>query len=133
MLGQLTPSECALDEFSQDEIPEKPNQSLGKETPNNTSKGKQRASNYQNINPKRKAQVARDGLSFDMLKFEWQVKNDDKGLGEKKLDWEKEEKEKDQSFEMAKLEKLASQEHIGKNCNLLTQCVVSRNRTEEID
>ena len=63
-----------------------------------------------------KAQVARDGLSFEMLKFERQVKNDDKGveleekkfnhsvaleekkwdhgvkLEEKKLDWEKEEK-----------------------------------------
>ncbi|KNZ52233.1 hypothetical protein VP01_3641g5 [Puccinia sorghi] len=62
--------------------------------PNNNSKGKQRASNYQNINPKSqatpkealnlfksykeyaskrdegKAQVARDGLSFEMLKFE---------------------------------------------------------------
>ncbi|KNZ47630.1 hypothetical protein VP01_626g6 [Puccinia sorghi] len=62
------------------EIPENPNQSPGKETPKNTSKGKRRASNYQNINPKRKAQVARDGLSFEMFKFEGQVKIDDKGF-----------------------------------------------------
>ena len=40
MLAQLTPSECALDESSQDEIAEKPNQSPEKGTPNNTSKGK---------------------------------------------------------------------------------------------
>ncbi|KNZ55996.1 hypothetical protein VP01_2525g2, partial [Puccinia sorghi] len=34
-----------------------------------------------------KTQVARDGLSFEMLKFERQVKNDDKGveLEEKKI------------------------------------------------
>jgi len=104
-----------------------------------------------------KAQVARDGLSFEMLKFERQVKNDDKGveleekkfnhsvaleekkwdhgvkLEEKKLDWEKEEKEKDRSFEMAKLERLASQEHIGKKYDLITQCVVSGKSTEEIE
>ncbi|KNZ47192.1 hypothetical protein VP01_6613g1, partial [Puccinia sorghi] len=55
MLAQLTPSERALDESSQDELPEKPNQSPEKETPNNNSKGKQRASNYQNINPKSQA------------------------------------------------------------------------------
>ncbi|KNZ49143.1 hypothetical protein VP01_5188g1 [Puccinia sorghi] len=142
MLAQLTPSELALDESSQDELPENPNQSLEKEAPNHTSKGKQR-SNYQNINPKSqatpkealnpfksckqyaskrdegKAQVSRDGLTFEMLKFEQKVKNNDKGfeleekkfnhsvaleekkwdheikLDEKKLDWEKEEKEKD--------------------------------------
>ncbi|KNZ45488.1 hypothetical protein VP01_807g18, partial [Puccinia sorghi] len=55
LLAQLTPSECALDESSQDELPEKPNKSPEKETPNNNSKGKQRASNYQNINPKSRA------------------------------------------------------------------------------
>ncbi|KNZ43881.1 hypothetical protein VP01_9767g1 [Puccinia sorghi] len=104
MLAQLIPSELALDESSQDELPEKPNQSLEKETPNNNSKGKRRASNYQNINPKSqatpkegpnplklykeyaskrdeaKAPVARDGLSFEMLKFEQQVKNNDKSV-----------------------------------------------------
>ncbi|KNZ46659.1 hypothetical protein VP01_7085g1, partial [Puccinia sorghi] len=71
-----------------------------------------------------KAQVS-DGLSFEILKFESQVKNNDKGveleekkfnhsvaleekkwdhgmnLEKTKLDWEKEEKDKDQSFEMA--------------------------------
>ncbi|KNZ62964.1 hypothetical protein VP01_12015g1, partial [Puccinia sorghi] len=66
-------------------------------TTNKTYKVKLRASNYQNINPKsratpkealnpfksykarRKTQVARDGLRFEMLQFERQVKNDDKG------------------------------------------------------
>ncbi|KNZ61758.1 hypothetical protein VP01_13617g1, partial [Puccinia sorghi] len=90
-----------------------------------------------------KTQVARDCLSFDMLKFERQVKNDDKGVElesgitgsswKKKLDWEKEEKEKDRSFEMAKLERLASQEHIDKKYDLINQCVVSRKSTEEIE
>ena len=45
VLAQLTPSERALDESSQDESPEK-------QTPKDTSKGKRRASNSQNINPK---------------------------------------------------------------------------------
>jgi len=45
MLAQLTPSERALDESSQDESPER-------QTPKDTSKGKRRASNSQNINPK---------------------------------------------------------------------------------
>ncbi|KNZ62297.1 hypothetical protein VP01_12891g1, partial [Puccinia sorghi] len=82
-----------------------PNQSPEKETPQNTSQGKQRASNYQKITPKShatpkeapnpfksykeyaskrnegdinpqqqlgKTQVSRDGLSFEMLKFERQ-------------------------------------------------------------
>ena len=103
-----------------------------------------------------------------MLKFERQIKNDDKGveleerkfnhsitleekkwdhgvkleekkwdhgikLEEKKLDWEKEEKEKDRRFEMAKLERLASQDHIGKKYDLVTQCVFSGKSTEEIE
>ncbi|KNZ48308.1 hypothetical protein VP01_5761g1 [Puccinia sorghi] len=144
------------------ELPENPNQSPEKETPNNTSKGKQRASNYQNINPSHtkgssksemkvrilalrfshliNQNLTEDGLTFEMLKFEKQVKNNDKGvelekkkfnhsLEEKKLDWEKEEKEEDQSFEMAKLEQLASQEHIRKKYDLITQCVVRGKRT----
>jgi len=45
MLAQLTPSERALDESSQDESPER-------QTPKDTSKGKRRALNSQNINPK---------------------------------------------------------------------------------
>ncbi|KNZ45807.1 hypothetical protein VP01_779g9 [Puccinia sorghi] len=92
------------------------------------------------INPPKKlgkTQVARDGLRFEMLKFERRSKMMTRGLNwrrknfnhtwaleekkwnhginmeENKLDWEKEEKEKDRSFEMAKLEQLASQEHIG--------------------
>jgi len=52
MLAQLTPSERALDESSQDESPEKVIQSPEKQTPKDTSKGKRRASNSQNINPK---------------------------------------------------------------------------------
>ncbi|KNZ55940.1 hypothetical protein VP01_253g10, partial [Puccinia sorghi] len=44
-------------------------------------------------------------------------------LEEKKLDWEKEEKEEDRSFDMTNLEQLASQEHIGKKYDLITQCV----------
>ena len=34
---------------------------------------------------------------------------------------------------MAKLERLASQEHIGKKYDLITQCVVSGKSTEEIE
>ena len=115
-----------------------------------------------------KAQFARDGLSFEMLKFKCQVKNNDKGveleekkfnhsitleekkwdhginfeekkwdhsikLEEKQLDWSKDEEEKDRSFEMEKLDQLASQDHIGKNYDLITQCVVSGKSTEEIE
>ncbi|KNZ64658.1 hypothetical protein VP01_10068g2 [Puccinia sorghi] len=54
-------------------------------------------------------------------------------LEEKKLDWEKEEKGKDQSFEMAKLDQLPSPEHIGKKYDLITQCVASGRSTEEIE
>ncbi|KNZ53077.1 hypothetical protein VP01_3350g2 [Puccinia sorghi] len=46
---------------------------------------------------------------------------------------EREEKEKDRSFEMAKLEQLESQEHIGKKYHLITQCIVSRKSIEEIE
>ncbi|KNZ54389.1 hypothetical protein VP01_295g2 [Puccinia sorghi] len=49
-----------------------------------------------------------------------------------KLDGEKEEREKERIFVMAKLNQLASQENIGKNYDLITQCVVSIKRTEEI-
>ncbi|KNZ46257.1 hypothetical protein VP01_7424g1 [Puccinia sorghi] len=54
-------------------------------------------------------------------------------LEEKELAWEKDEKEKDPSFEMAKLEQLASQEHIGKKYYLINQCVASSKSTEEIE
>ncbi|KNZ44549.1 hypothetical protein VP01_9048g1, partial [Puccinia sorghi] len=37
------------------------------------------------------------------------------------------------SFEMAKLDLLASQEHIGKKYDLITHCVLSRRRIEEIE
>ncbi|KNZ63930.1 hypothetical protein VP01_10837g1, partial [Puccinia sorghi] len=52
-------------------------------------------------------------------------------LEEEKLDWEKEEKEKDRNFDMAKLEQLESQENIGKNYDLIAQCVLSRKITED--
>ena len=55
MLAQLTPSERALDESSADELPLNKNSSPDKETPRDNSKGKRRASNYQNINPKSRA------------------------------------------------------------------------------
>ncbi|KNZ51395.1 hypothetical protein VP01_3973g9 [Puccinia sorghi] len=53
-------------------------------------------------------------------------------LEEKKLDWENEEKEKGRSFEIAKLEKLALQVHIGKKYYLINKCVLSGKSTEEI-
>ncbi|KNZ44766.1 hypothetical protein VP01_8853g1 [Puccinia sorghi] len=143
MLSQLTPSEHALDEYSQDEIPEKPNQSLEKETPSNTSKGKLTESNYQNINPKSRAtpkeapnpfksyeeyaskrdegknQAARDGLSFEIGTGRGELGSWDQAM-ENQLDWEKEDKEKDRK-------------HIGKKYDLITQCVVSRKSREGIE
>ncbi|KNZ61082.1 hypothetical protein VP01_1454g2 [Puccinia sorghi] len=78
MLAQLTPSERALDESSQDEILEKPNQSLEKETTNNTYKSQatpKKAPNpfksYKEYASKRD-EVSRDGLSFEIFKFERQ-------------------------------------------------------------
>ncbi|KNZ48445.1 hypothetical protein VP01_5668g2, partial [Puccinia sorghi] len=91
--------------------------------------------------PQRKTHVARDGLRFEMLKFEWKVKNDDKvrrsgitGSSWRRRSWtgKRRRKKKDRSFEMAKLEQLASQENIGKKYDLSTQCVVSRKSPEEI-
>ena len=52
MLAQLTPSECALDDSSADESPPKESDSPEKQTPKDDLKGKRRASNSQNINPK---------------------------------------------------------------------------------
>ena len=115
-----------------------------------------------------KAQVAKDTLGFEMMKYERQVQNNGKGveleekkfnhsiildkkkwdhgikLEEKKwehgikweekwLEWEKEEKDRDQSFEMAKLDCLASQDHTGKKYDFLTQCVLNGKSTEEIE
>ena len=50
-----------------------------------------------------------------------------------KLDWEKEEKEKDWAFEPSKLETLADKEKIGKKYELVTQCVASGKSTNEIE
>ena len=54
-------------------------------------------------------------------------------LEEKKLNWEKEEKDKDRNFEMAKLDRMASQDHTGKKYDFLTQCVLNGKSTEEIE
>ncbi|KNZ47776.1 hypothetical protein VP01_6155g2, partial [Puccinia sorghi] len=94
------------------EIPEKPHQSPENESPINTSKGKRRASNYS------RSKMITRGLNSG---------------GEEVRYWEKEEKEKDRSFEMAKLEQLALQEHIGKKYDLMTYCFLSVKRTEEIE
>ena len=115
-----------------------------------------------------KAQVAKDTLGFEMMKYERQVQNNGKGVEleekkfnhliildkkkwdhgikleekkwehgikweEKRLEWEKEEKDRDQSFEMAKLDCLASQDHTGKKYDFLTQCVLNGKSTEEIE
>jgi hypothetical protein len=207
----FTPAQLTLDHPDDPKIPPP------LDSPQMTGKGKRRASNSTNINPKSqstsgvntpnpfgqyeeyaskrdagelsmllylmnpfsnilkhisscsgKAQVARDSLSFEMMKFERQVANDNKGvqleekkfnhsiqleekkwdysmkldekkwdhgikLEEKKLDWQKEEKDWDRNFEMAKLDHLASQEHVAKKYDLVTQCVAKGKSVEEIE
>lgn len=54
-------------------------------------------------------------------------------LEAKKLEWEREEKDKDCQLEIEKLDRLASQSHIGKKYDLVIQCVVSGKTTEEIE
>ncbi|KNZ51590.1 hypothetical protein VP01_3896g2, partial [Puccinia sorghi] len=124
MLAQLIPSEHALDELSQSESPEK-------EMPKDTSKGRQRASTSQNINPKGRGRSSKYILKFECQEWDHGIKLKEKkwdhGIRpeERKVDCEKEEKEKDKSFEMANLEQLEFQKHIGKKYYLITQCVVS--------
>ena len=52
---------------------------------------------------------------------------------EKRLEWEKNEKENDQTFELSKLGTLADKENLGKKYELVTQCVTSGKSTEEIE
>ncbi|POV99325.1 hypothetical protein PSTT_13857 [Puccinia striiformis] len=171
----LTAAELALDESTDDDQPTQ------NQTTQNTSKDKRRASNSNNINPKShhtpgsskpnpfgayegyannkeagKAQVAREGLGFEMFKFDRQMNKDDKGvelegrrldhtialdqkkwdqgieIEEKKLTWEKEERAKDRQFEIEKLDRLASQDNVGKKYELVTKCIQTEVKTEEI-
>ncbi|PLW17261.1 hypothetical protein PCANC_11612 [Puccinia coronata f. sp. avenae] len=150
-------------------------------TPQNT-KGKQRASNSDNINPRShstpasknnnafahyeeyalkrdagKAQVAQASLDFEINKYQRQLAIDNKTvkleekkfirsskleekkweqelkMDEKRLEWEKDEKAKDQTFELSKLGALADKENLGKKYELVTQCVTSGKSTEEIE
>ncbi|KAH9456211.1 hypothetical protein Pst134EB_012414 [Puccinia striiformis f. sp. tritici] len=171
----LTAAELALDKSTDDDQPTQ------NQTTQNTSKDKRRASNSNNINPKShhtpgsskpnpfgayeeyannkeagKAQVAREGLGFEMFKFDRQMNKDDKGvelegrrldhtialdqkkwdqgieIEEKKLTWEKEERAKDRQFEIEKLDRLASQDNVGKKYELVTKCIQTEVKTEEI-
>ncbi|PLW29668.1 hypothetical protein PCASD_20222 [Puccinia coronata f. sp. avenae] len=150
-------------------------------TPQNT-KGKQRASKSDNINPRShstpasennnafahyeeyalkrdagKAQVAQASLDFEINKYQRQLAIDNKTveleekkfmrsskleekkweqelkMDEKRLEWEKDEKAKDQTFELSKLRTLADKENLGKKYELVTQCVTSGKSTEEIE
>ncbi|PLW18353.1 hypothetical protein PCANC_14201 [Puccinia coronata f. sp. avenae] len=151
-------------------------------TPQNT-KGKQRASNSDNINPRShstpasknnnafahyeeyalkrdagKAQVAQASLDFEINKYQRQLAINNKTveleekkkfmrsskleekkwerelkMDEKRLEWEKDEKAKDQTFELSKLGTLANKENLGKKYELVTQCVTSGKSTEEIE
>ncbi|PLW05175.1 hypothetical protein PCANC_28915 [Puccinia coronata f. sp. avenae] len=150
-------------------------------TPQNT-KGKKRASNSDNINPRShstpasknnnafahyeeyalkrdagKAQLAQASLDFEINKYQRQLAIDNKmvkleekkfmrlskleekkweqelKMDEKRLEWEKDEKAKDQTFELSKLGTLADKENLGKKYELVTQCVTSGKSTEEIE
>ncbi|KAH9449052.1 hypothetical protein Pst134EB_019888 [Puccinia striiformis f. sp. tritici] len=91
-----------------------------------------------------------------MFKFDRQMNKDDKGvelegrrldhtialdqkkwdqgieIEEKKLTWEKEERAKDRQFEIEKLDRLASQDNVGKKYELVTKCIQTGVKTEEI-
>ncbi|PLW06508.1 hypothetical protein PCASD_11071 [Puccinia coronata f. sp. avenae] len=134
-------------------------------TPQNT-KGKRRASNSDNINPrshftpasknnnvfahyeeyalKRDAGKAQASLDFEINKYQRQLAINNKmveleekkfmrsskleekkweqelKMDEKRLEWEKDEKAKDQTFELSKLGTLADKENLGKKYELVT-------------
>ncbi|KNZ59277.1 hypothetical protein VP01_1769g2 [Puccinia sorghi] len=67
------------------------------------------------------------GIMLEEKKWDHGIK-----LEEKNADWEKGEKEIDRSFEMAKLYQFSLKEKIDKNYDLITQCAVTRKRTEGI-
>ncbi|PLW38339.1 hypothetical protein PCASD_10586 [Puccinia coronata f. sp. avenae] len=143
-------------------------------TPQNT-KGKRRASNSNNINPRShstpasknnnafahyeeyalkrdagKAQVAQASLDFEINKYQRQLAIDNKTvkleekkfmrsskleekkwerelkMDEKRLEWEKDEKAKDQTFELSKLGTLEDKENLGKKYELVTQLKESK-------
>ncbi|PLW23364.1 hypothetical protein PCANC_28343 [Puccinia coronata f. sp. avenae] len=197
----LTAEERALDSSSFDVIaptksPKKKNKKKAKVSPNannlathpspsktpQNTKGKRRASNSDNINPRShstpasknnnvfahyeeyalkrdagKAQVAQASLDFEINKYQRQLAIDNKmveleekkfmrsskleekkweqelKMDEKRLEWEKDEKAKDQTFELFKLGALADKENLGKKYELVTQCVTSGKSTEEIE
>ena len=68
------------------------------------------------------------GINLEEKKWDHGIKWE-----EKRLEWEKEEKDRDRSFEMAKLDRLASQDHTGKKYDFITQCVLNGKSTEEIE
>ncbi|PLW13967.1 hypothetical protein PCASD_04613 [Puccinia coronata f. sp. avenae] len=104
-----------------------------------------------------KAQVAQASLDFEINKYQRQLAIDNKTvdqeekkfmrsskleekkweqelkMDEKRLEWEKDEKAKDQTFELSKLGTLADKENLGKKYELVTQCVTSGKSTEEIE
>jgi hypothetical protein len=101
-----------------------------------------------------KAQVAQASLDFKINKYQCHnnktVKLEEKKfmhlsqleekkwhqelkMDEKRLEWEKDEKAKDQTFELSKLGTLAEKENLGKKYELVTQCVTSGKSTEEIE
>jgi hypothetical protein len=54
-------------------------------------------------------------------------------MDENRLEWEKDEKQKDQTFELSKLGNLVYEENLGKKFELVTQCVTSGKSNEEIE
>ncbi|PLW48633.1 hypothetical protein PCASD_03364 [Puccinia coronata f. sp. avenae] len=104
-----------------------------------------------------KAQVAQASLDFEINKYQHQLAIENKTvkleekkfmrlskleekkweqelkMDEKRLEWEKDEKAKDQTFELSKLGTLADKENLGKKYELVKQCVTSGKSTEEIE
>ncbi|PLW30271.1 hypothetical protein PCANC_23358 [Puccinia coronata f. sp. avenae] len=104
-----------------------------------------------------KAQVAQASLDFEINKYQRQLAIDNKTveleekkfmrlskleekkwerelkMDEKRLEWEKDEKAKDRTFELSKLGTLADKENLGKKYELVTQCVTTGKSTEEIE
>ncbi|PLW06509.1 hypothetical protein PCASD_25881 [Puccinia coronata f. sp. avenae] len=104
-----------------------------------------------------KAQVAQASLDFKINKYQRQLAIDNKivefeekkfmrlsqleekkwdqelKMDEKRLEWEKDEKAKDQIFELSKLGTLADKENLGNKYELVTKCITSGKSTEEIE
>ena len=72
-------------------------------------------------------------IILDKKKWDHGIKLEQKKWGHG-IKWEeKEEKDRDRSFERTKLDFLDSQDHTGKKYEFLTQCVLNRKSTEEIE